>query len=107
MSGKVMDPSQRSDIHSRQNKVTMQNASLFLPDTIADSLRINLASGLRALADALDAEELDGEFLSANAMAGGRYDDRLHLRIVVDIAAPVVRMIASGSSALKLKIKPE
>ena len=81
----------------------MQNASLFLPDTISDALRVNLASGLRALADAFDAHELDGEFLGSNAMAGGRYDDRLHLRIVLDIAAPVVRMITSESSTLKLE----
>jgi hypothetical protein len=81
--------------------VAIKNTSLFLPDAISDSLRVNLASGLRALADSLDAQELDGRFFGANAMAGGRYDDRLHLRIVLDVAAPVVRMIAHESSMLK------
>ncbi len=90
------------DVHSTQNKVPMHNASLFVPDTISDSLRLNLAIGLRALADALDAQKLDGRFVSANAAAGGRYDDRLHLRIVLEVAAPVVRIIAPKSSKLKL-----
>lgn len=49
------------DVHSTQNKVPMHNASLFVPDTISDSLRLNLAIGLRALADALDAQKLRRE----------------------------------------------
>ena len=81
----------------------MHNASLFVPETISDSLRVNLASGLRALADALDAQELDGKFISASTAAGGRYDDRLHLRILLDVAAPVIRMIAPEASPLKLE----
>ncbi len=90
------------DVHSKQREVTMHDASLFLPDTISDSLRVNLASGLRALADALEAQELDGKFVGASAAAGGRYDNRLHLRIVVDVSAPIVRMIASEPSTLNL-----
>lgn len=81
----------------------MQDAFLFVPDTISNSLRINLASGLRAIADALDTQELDGKFISASAAAGGRYDDRLHLRIVFDVAAPVIRMIAPDAPTLKLE----
>ncbi len=81
----------------------MHDASLFVPDTISDSLRVNLASGLRALADALDAQELDGKFVSAGAVAGGRYDDRMHLRILLDVAAPVIRMIPPEGSPLKLE----
>ena len=81
----------------------MQNTSLFLPDAISDSLRVNLASGLRAIANALDAQELDGRFVGANAVAGGRYDNRLHLRIMLDVAAPVVRIIVPESSKLKQK----
>ncbi len=49
----------------------MHDASLFLPNTISDSFRVDLASGLRALADALDAQELDGNFISTCAAAGG------------------------------------
>ena len=67
----------------------MQGTSLFIPDTISDALRSNLATGLRALADALDTQNLDGKFISARAAAGGRHDDRLHLRIVLDVAAPI------------------
>jgi hypothetical protein len=81
----------------------MHDASLFLPDTISESLHTNLANGLRALADALDAQELDGKFIRASAVAGGRYDDRLHLRIVLDVAAPVLRSIPPAGSILKLE----
>ena len=56
----------------------MHDASLFLPDTISDALRLNLATGLRALADALDTRKVDGKFVSASPGAGGRYDARLH-----------------------------
>jgi hypothetical protein len=81
----------------------MRDASLFLPDTISDVLHADLAIGLRTLADALDTQELDGRFISANPVAGGRNDDRLHLRIVLDIAAPIIQVIAPEASTLKLK----
>ena len=81
----------------------MYDASLFVPDSISDALRSDLATGLRAIADALDADQLDGRFVSANAAAGGRYDDRLHLRIVLDVAAPIIQSIASIPSRLKLE----
>ena len=80
----------------------MQGTSLFIPDTISDALRSNLATGLRALADALDTQNLDGKFISASAAAGGRHDDRLHLRIVLDVAAPIIQTIAPDGSTLKL-----
>lgn len=95
------------DVHSKQREVTMHDASLFLPDTISDALRVNLASGLRALADAVNAQELDGRFIGASAAAGGRYDDRLHLRIVLDVAAPIVQLIAPEPYTLKLKTEPD
>ena len=81
----------------------MQGTSLFIPDTISAALRSNLATGLRALADALDTQNLDGKFISASAAAGGRHDDRLHLRIVLDVAAPIIQTIAPDGSTLKLK----
>lgn len=80
----------------------MRDTSLFLPDTISEALRDDLATGLRAIADALDARKLDGKFVSASAAAGGRHDDRLHLRIVLDVAAPIIQMIAPAGSTLKL-----
>lgn len=80
----------------------MREVSLFVPDTISDALRADLATGLRAIADALDARKLDGKFVSASAAAGGRHDDRLHLRIVLDVAAPIIQTIALGGSTLKL-----
>ena len=80
----------------------MREVSLFVPDTISDTLRNDLATGLRAIADALDARKLDGKFVSASAAAGGRHDDRLHLRIVLDVAAPIIQTIALDGSTLKL-----
>jgi len=80
----------------------MRDTSLFLPDTISDALRDDLATGLRAIADALDVRKLDGKFVSASAAAGGRHDDRLHLRIVLDVAAPIIQTIALDGSTLKL-----
>ena len=80
----------------------MRDTSLFLPDTIPDALRDDLSTGLRAIADALDARKLDGKFISASAAAGGQHDDRLHLRIVLDVAAPIAQTIAPDSSTLKL-----
>ena len=80
----------------------MHDASLFVPEIISEALRSDLATGLRTIADALDGHQLDGTFVSANAAAGGGYDDRLHLRIVLDVAAPVIQSIASTPSILKL-----
>ncbi len=81
----------------------MHDASLFVPDTISEALRNDLATGLRAIANALDAHQLEGKLMSANAAAGGKYDDRLHLRIALDIAAPVIRSLAFKPSTLKLE----
>ncbi len=78
----------------------MDGAALFIPETISDALRTNLATELRALADALDARNLDDKFISASATAGGRYDDRLHLRIVLDVAALIVQTIAPAGARL-------
>ena len=80
----------------------MREVSLFVPDTISDALRNDLATGLRAIADALDARKLDGKFISASAAPGGRHDDRRHLRIVLDVAAPIIQTIILDGSTLKL-----
>ncbi|WP_263385887.1 hypothetical protein [Granulicella arctica] len=80
----------------------MRDTSLFLPDAIEDALRSNLESGLRSLADAIASKQLDGTFLGSIAAAGGRNDDRIHLRITIDVAAPILRSIVSSASTLKL-----
>lgn len=64
---------------------------LFLPDTISEALDTDLASGLRAIADALDGGHLDGRHLSTMAAAGGSHDERIHLRVSLDLAAPIVQ----------------
>ncbi len=67
---------------------------LFLPETISEALDTNLANGLRAIADALDGGPLDGKHLGAIAAAGRTHDDRIHLRVTLDLAAPIVRLDA-------------
>ena len=64
---------------------------LFLPETIAEALDADLAGGLRAIADALESGRLDGKHRGTMAAAGGRNDDRLHLRVTLDLAAPIVQ----------------
>jgi hypothetical protein len=88
------------DVHCRQ-RGEMNNSSLFVPEMILEALRSDLATGLRAIADALDGQQLDGKFVGANAAAGGRYDNRLHLRIVLDMAAPGIQSSACTPSTLK------
>ncbi len=79
------------------SEVLMRDASLFVPETISDALRSDLATGLRAIADALDARKLDAKFISASPAAGGRYDNRLHVRIVLDVAAPIIQQLPSDA----------
>ena len=81
----------------------MHDTSLFVPETISDALRSDLATGLRAIADALDAGKLDGIFVSASPAAGGRYDERLHLRVVLDLAAPIIEQLEPETSTKKLE----
>ena len=80
----------------------MHDASLFVPETLLEALRDDLATGLRAVADALDARQLDGRFNGGMAAAGGRCDDRMHLRIVLDLAAPILRPIEPHAASLKI-----
>lgn len=80
----------------------MRDTSLFIPDAISDALRTDLASGLRAIADAIDRRELEGRYISSNVGAGGRNDERLHLRIVFDFAAPIVRSLREQADSARL-----
>ena len=64
---------------------------LFLPETISEALDTDLATGLRAVADALDSGQLDGKHLGTIAAAGGSRDDRIHLRVTLDLAAPILQ----------------
>ena len=83
----------------------MHDASLFIPESISDALRSGLPTALRAIADALDAGKVDGKFVSASPAAGGRYDERLHLRIVLDLAAPIVEHLEPETSTRKLEAR--
>ena len=64
---------------------------LFLPETISDALDTNLANGLRAIADALDSGQLSGRHLGTIAAAGPRHDERIHLRVSLDLAAEILQ----------------
>ena len=83
----------------------MHDASLFVPDTISDALRSDLATGLRAIADALDAGKLNGKFVGTSPAASGRYDERLHLRVVLDLAAAIVEQLEPETSTKKLEAR--
>ena len=64
---------------------------LFLPETISDTLDSNLANGLRAIADALDSGQLSGRHLGTMAAAGPPHDERIHLRVSLDLAAEILQ----------------
>ena len=58
----------------------MQGTSYSFPTQLPTRCGAIWRRVLRALAGALDIQNLDGKFISASAAAGGRHDDRLHLR---------------------------
>jgi len=92
-----------AEVISPLKQIRMQDTSLFIPESISKALSEDLVTGQRALADALDLHQLDGRFVSANAGAGGRRDDRLHLRIVLHVAAPIIQVTVQGTPPVKLE----
>ena len=80
----------------------MQGTSYSFPTQLPTRCGAIWRRVLRALADALEIQNLDGKFISASAAAGGRHDDRLHVRIVLDVAAHIIQTIAPDGSTLEL-----
>ena len=68
----------------------MKEVATFDPDEIRNVCRQNLAQGLRAIADALDAGELEGKLLEVrgNGFVSWR-DTRAHVVVAIDLAAQV------------------
>ncbi len=79
------------DVQCSDGGCVLMRDRLFLPETISEALDTNLATGLRAIADALDGGHLDGKHLGTIAAAGGSRDDRIHLRVTLDLAAPILQ----------------
>jgi hypothetical protein len=70
----------------------------FDADSIQTELDRDLAGGLRMLADAIDGGMLTGRLTSAEGIAGGARDERIHmlLKVVVSSAARTVRRIENA-----------
>lgn len=69
---------------------TRKETIVFMPDEIQTALDRNLASGLRQLADAIEAGQIDGKCIdcNGNGFTGGN-DLRAHLMLRIDLAAPI------------------
>lgn len=62
----------------------------FDPSTIQTALDRDLPNGLRMLADALEAKQIDGWLISAQGRAGaGPHDTRAHVLVKINLAAQV------------------
>ena len=81
----------------------MHDTSLFVPETFQKRCEVTWLQAYARLPMHSTAISSTEKFVSANAAAGGRYDDRLNLRIVLDGAAPIIRSNRSTSSTLKVK----
>ena len=75
---------------------------VFDPDSIRDALELHLPEALRALADAIEAKDIDGQIISvkANAMSQHWRDTRMHLLVTLDIAAQAFRWSKPVEGAL-------
>ena len=78
----------------------------FDPDNIRIALERNLPEGLRALADAIEAKQIDGRLTSiqGNGFVHWR-DTRAHLKVVLDIAAEVFQW--RGGVKIPLDASPQ
>ena len=72
---------------------TTRERQVFDPDSIRAALEIDLPNGLRALADAIEAKEIDGQVNSvkANALTQHWRDTRMHIFVTLDVAAQAFR----------------
>lgn len=73
--------------------------TVFTPDEIQAAMDKNLAAGLRQLADALEAGAIDGKCIDCIGHGlGPKNDDRAHLMLRIDLAAPVRQTFPEGES---------
>ena len=77
---------------------------VFDADAIQQTMDRNLAAGLRMLADAIESGQLEGRLMRAQAV-GGR-DDRAHIVVSIDVAAPVFTL-TRGSDVKELPARLE
>ncbi len=74
-------------------------SAFFTPDEIQSSMYRNLAAGLRQLADAIEGGTIDGKFLDCKGHGfGPKNDDRAHLLLRVDLAAPIRQIRLEGEN---------
>lgn len=83
-----------------QNRREDKAIVIFTPDEIQAKLDRNLAAGLRELAAAIEAGQIDGKLIDCqgNGLWSARSNDtRAHLMLRVDLAAPI-RQVLEGES---------
>jgi hypothetical protein len=78
----------------------------FTPDEIQTAMDKNLAAGLRQLADALDAGAIDGRCIDCQGHGGPLHDDRAHLLLRIDLAAPIKQAILAAPTVDLSSIAP-
>lgn len=71
---------------------------IFTPDEIQAAMDKNLASGLRQLAEAIEAGTIDGRCIDCqgNGFTGPKVDARAHLMLRIDLAAPILQTMNLG-----------
>jgi len=64
---------------------------VFTPDEIQTAMDRNLPTGLRQLADAIEAGAIDGKCIdcAGNGFTGPKNDERAHVILRIDLAAPI------------------
>ena len=79
----------------------MSEIATFDPTSIQTECDRNLARGLRMVADALDAGQLDGKCISVQGHGFiGPQDQRAHVLLKIDLAAPVFTRRDGGGRCL-------
>lgn len=83
----------------RLDKARKSSFVYFTPDEIQSAMDKNLATGLRQLADALDAGAIEGKCIDCKGHGFGPKDDsRAHLLLRIDLAAPIKQVFLEGES---------
>jgi len=77
------------------------------PTEIELALKQDLATGLRKIADEIEAGRMEGKFwkMQGNGMTP-RYDQRAHMLVTIDIAAPLRQQLETETSGAPTTFAP-
>lgn len=72
---------------------TTRERQVFDPDSMREALGRDLPNGLRALADAIEAKDIEGQLCSVKGTALFQHwrDTRMHIHVTLDLAAQAFR----------------